>query len=460
MNTRPCQFWGYWRRKTYTSWFQRLAVCMSSRVRLHYWKSSPRLSRLSFVSRRPSGKFFWSKSATKVVRVEVPCWQFLCPAAWWRFSRLLVHCRTWRSSSSGRSWWLAFWEQVISCTRRSDQSPWIQNVSQKGCFKFSMPRDSIKFSSLHTQPEDSSQSYSRLDTNAKSKPSITKRTSMWFLNKAVPSLSTHSIAKRAKGAQKEEMEKEWLLLGEPSSPVNRSDQDPSNDVNESSILSDVTASDTECIVKAENSDTDSEEDIDSIVEEFQQKVKVSTAGLKETNLKIPSMGSWRLAMPCMFSVVGSCVLAGFSASFELLIPFTLSVAGNVQTVSLGFVTNDYSLQWFSWWASSWCGYRATRIPTIRQKSSRARSRFCSIASFFRRWCSTVGLRLSSGFSPESFSLCSRLWNAMCGVVYAWTIRDIPASQRCWWKRVCFRTARRGSQPQRFAWRIRQWARQW
>lgn len=127
-------------------------------------------------------------------------------------------------------------------------------------------------------------------------------------------------------AEKEEMEKEWLLLGEASSPVNRSNQDPVNA--ESSILSDVTASDTECIVKAENSDSEtSDEDIDSIVEEFHQKVKVSTAGLKETNLKVPSMGSWRAALLCIFSVSGSCVAAAISAAYEMPIPFILASAG-------------------------------------------------------------------------------------------------------------------------------------
>lgn len=150
---------------------------------------------------------------------------------------------------------------------------------------------------------------------------------MWFLNKAVPSISTHSLSKSIsklnKSGKKEEMEKEWLLLGEPSSPVNRSDQEPVNA--ESAILSDT---DTDCIVKAENSDSDtSEEDIDSIVEEFQQKVKVSTAGLRETNLKVPSMGSWRLAMLCIFSVCGSAVVAGISAFYELAIPMALSAAG-------------------------------------------------------------------------------------------------------------------------------------
>jgi hypothetical protein len=153
-----------------------------------------------------------------------------------------------------------------------------------------------------------------------------KRTSMWLLNKAVPSISTHSLSKSASKSDKEETEKEWLLLGEASSPVNQpNNQEPLNA--ESAILSDVTGSDTECIVKADNSDSESDEDIDSIVEEFHQKVKVSTAGLRDSSLKIPSMGSWRVAMLCIFSVVGSSVAASVSAVYELAIPFTLAVTG-------------------------------------------------------------------------------------------------------------------------------------
>lgn len=144
-----------------------------------------------------------------------------------------------------------------------------------------------------------------------------------------PSISTQgltkSISKLNKTVGKEETEKEWLLLGEASSPVNQPSQELLNA--ESAILSDSTTSDIECIVKADNTESESEEDIDSIVEEFQQKVKVSTAGLKETNLKIPSMGSWRLAILCIVSVVGSCIVAGASVLYELMISFALSVAG-------------------------------------------------------------------------------------------------------------------------------------
>jgi hypothetical protein len=150
---------------------------------------------------------------------------------------------------------------------------------------------------------------------------------MWFKNKA-PSISAANLSKSISKLNKNtsehgEMEKEWLLLGEPSSPINHADQENVNA--ESSILSDST--DTDCIMKAENSESDSEEDIDSVVEEYQQKVKVTTAGLKETNLKVPSIGSWRISLFCLFSVIVSATIASLSALWELLIPFSLSLAG-------------------------------------------------------------------------------------------------------------------------------------
>lgn len=191
--------------------------------------------------------------------------------------------------------------------------------------------------------DESSQAYSRLnstdnnnDTKSSKVSSLPKRTSMWFKNKA-PSLTAANLSKSISKLNKNisnsngndgngEMEKEWLLLGEPSSPtINHADQENINV--ESSILSDST--DTDCIMKAENNSEsdDSEEDIDSVVEEYQQKVKVTTAGLKDTNIKLPSIGSWRISLFCLFSVIVSATIAALSALWELLIPFSLSLAG-------------------------------------------------------------------------------------------------------------------------------------
>lgn len=166
------------------------------------------------------------------------------------------------------------------------------------------------------QQAESSLSYSRLNTgsNAQERPTSSmgsrlKRTleiiskSTTSVNQIVP--KSRSKSKLNKNQNQEEMEREWLLLGEPPSPrcVAHSTQDA-----ESSILSDdgeAQTSDIECIAK-ENSDSDSSTDIDAIVDEYRQKVKVSTAGPMDT-LSIPSVWSWRLAMTGIFIVLCSII---------------------------------------------------------------------------------------------------------------------------------------------------------
>ena len=158
---------------------------------------------------------------------------------------------------------------------------------------------------------------------------------MWFFNKSVPSMSTQSLSKSIsklnnKIIKNEEMEREWLLLGEPSSPIARTSQEPVNA--ESSILSDATTSDTDCVVKAENTDSDSSEDIDAIVDEYRQKVKVSTAGLRDTNLIVPTVGSWRLAMLSIFSIICSSVTAAICLFYEVNIPCYIAFIGELDHV--------------------------------------------------------------------------------------------------------------------------------
>lgn len=117
------------------------------------------------------------------------------------------------------------------------------------------------------------------------------------------------------------MEREWLLLGEPSSPIQSQASEP---ILESSITSDI-----ECIANANNSDSDSsEEDIDQIVEEFQQKLKVSSAGLQDTNVvKIPSMTSWKFAIFSMFTTTLLSISAAYFSNIEMPIIISLTSAG-------------------------------------------------------------------------------------------------------------------------------------
>jgi hypothetical protein len=128
-------------------------------------------------------------------------------------------------------------------------------------------------------------------------------------------LSTQNISKSinklsSKGDKKEE--REWLLLGEPSSPVVRTQYQ--EEANDESLQ---TTSDVDCIVKnevhGESDSSEDEEDIDSIVEEFQQKLKVSTSGLKDITIKIPSLSSWRFSMIVMSVAFGMCIFGAYGA---------------------------------------------------------------------------------------------------------------------------------------------------
>uniref|UniRef100_A0A182MPR0 Uncharacterized protein n=1 Tax=Anopheles culicifacies TaxID=139723 RepID=A0A182MPR0_9DIPT len=114
------------------------------------------------------------------------------------------------------------------------------------------------------------------------------------------------------GCNREEHEREWLLLGEPSSPKGPPHSPPGTV--ESTVLSDQ-ISDIECIAlaKPENMDSeDSSTDIDAIVDEYRQKVTVSTAGYTSDGdtLRLPTANSWYLAIIFIVLIVlGSVITA-------------------------------------------------------------------------------------------------------------------------------------------------------
>ncbi|XP_058986292.1 uncharacterized protein LOC131806331 [Musca domestica] len=140
---------------------------------------------------------------------------------------------------------------------------------------------------------DSSLSYSRLNTEpiTHSSSSARLKRSLWNLSvgKQAPNKKP-----KAKSKNKQEVEKEWLLLGEPTSPC---PQRETKDV-ESTILSDgePPPSDFEYPDKFDNSDSDTSTDIDAIVDEYRQKVKVATAGPLDRTARIPTVSSWRVTI--------------------------------------------------------------------------------------------------------------------------------------------------------------------
>lgn len=142
-------------------------------------------------------------------------------------------------------------------------------------------------------------SYSRLDTPI---PQPTKKL-LWFFTKAA-SHTYHAIPKSMSGVKHnnngEQVEREWLLLGEPPNSIKPDDvpQDA-----ESSILSDPSTSDIECIGKVnENSESESSTDIDAIVDEYRQKIKVTAIGQNDV-VRTPSSGSWWIASVLVATVV-------------------------------------------------------------------------------------------------------------------------------------------------------------
>ncbi|XP_053696429.1 probable cationic amino acid transporter [Sabethes cyaneus] len=170
------------------------------------------------------------------------------------------------------------------------------------------------------QQNDTSLAYSRLSTTSKPAPSQQvssssnsnkSKQSVWFFRKpSSASLAHHVLPKKhaSGGPSHEEQEREWLLLGEPPSP-----KAPSSPPSvESTVLSDQ-VSDIECIAlaKPENdeSDEDSSTDIDAIVDEYRQKVKVSTAGPLDNNtLRLPSAVSWRFTLLFIATILCGSIL--------------------------------------------------------------------------------------------------------------------------------------------------------
>uniref|UniRef100_A0A182QSR2 Uncharacterized protein n=1 Tax=Anopheles farauti TaxID=69004 RepID=A0A182QSR2_9DIPT len=180
---------------------------------------------------------------------------------------------------------------------------------------------------------ESSLAYSRLNTGKPTAPAGagtssgssggTGRRSLWcfkssnFCASRTAALAHHVLSgsraalSSSGGFNREEHEREWLLLGEPSSPKGPPHSPPSI---ESTVLSDQ-ISDIECIAlaKPENMDSDdSSTDIDAIVDEYRQKVTVSTAGYTSDGdtLRLPTANSWYLAIIFIVLIVlGSVITA-------------------------------------------------------------------------------------------------------------------------------------------------------
>ncbi|SPP82129.1 uncharacterized protein LOC117583865 [Drosophila guanche] len=197
--------------------------------------------------------------------------------------------------------------------------------------KFMQPscESSLSYSRLSTAPIAKSSSCSSAATSSSSR----LKRSLWNI-----SLTKHTGLKKpkTKPRNKQEVEKEWLLLGEPTSPC---PQREGRDV-ESTILSDgePPPSDFEYPDKFDKSDSDTSTDIDAIVDEYREKIKVTTAGPLERSVRVPTVSSWRVTIFALVVIalgIALCV-AGLTMHWAPA-SFTGAIGVFIVTIMMGFI---------------------------------------------------------------------------------------------------------------------------
>ncbi|XP_037710578.1 uncharacterized protein LOC119547686 [Drosophila subpulchrella] len=197
--------------------------------------------------------------------------------------------------------------------------------------KFMAPssESSLSYSRLSTAPIAKSSSYSSATTSSSSR----LKRSLWKIG-----LPKHSGLKKPKSKprNKQELEKEWLLLGEPTSPC---PQREGRDV-ESTILSDgePPPSDFEYPDKFDKSDSDTSTDIDAIVDEYREKIKVTTAGPLERSVRVPTVSSWRVTMFALV-VIGLGIALCIAGLMMHWAPAALTggIGVLIVTIMMGFI---------------------------------------------------------------------------------------------------------------------------
>ncbi|XP_055386717.1 probable cationic amino acid transporter isoform X2 [Condylostylus longicornis] len=167
---------------------------------------------------------------------------------------------------------------------------------------------------------ESSLSYSRLPAaNQNLQGPSGRRSNNWRL-------SGQKSNRKNKKKIKNDVDKEWLLLGEPSSPCQiPRDQDDL----ESTILSDAEPSPTdfEFPGRVDNSDSDTSTDIDAIVDEYREKVKVTTAGPIDRSSRLPSIASWRVTIFAIMLIIFGIGLILFGIHCNLLPAYITGLIG-------------------------------------------------------------------------------------------------------------------------------------
>lgn len=190
----------------------------------------------------------------------------------------------------------------------------------------------MSYSRLNASNVKPSQSaVSLATTTATTAGSVSRRI---FRCLSAPKLVVPTRAKKNK--HNEELEREWLLLGEPQSPRNTLIFDDAQDTSSLSVAIAAAAprNDAESVCapdadhkQTSSSDSDSSTDIDAIVDEYRQKVKVTSAGSKEKIMRIPSEESWKVSIVCVTVTCIGAMVSVIGVAAESIIALGTGVAG-------------------------------------------------------------------------------------------------------------------------------------
>lgn len=228
---------------------------------------------------------------------------------------------------------------------------YMHNIKSKKIhlFKNTIER-SITFEFSYFITDDTSLGYSQLKPvtpalkQSASCPSVTTTSAGDVSRRILRCLSKPSIVtipkskSRSKKTKKdEELEREWLLLGEPASPRNTIILSDEQDTSSLTIAANppstgntdhpLHAPTKPSPVSGSDSETDSSTDIDAIVDEYRQKVEVTTSGPSEKVLRIPSMESWRLAIVLITLYMVGVALSVVGFMFQSIVIFCGGILG-------------------------------------------------------------------------------------------------------------------------------------
>uniref|UniRef100_A0A034W159 Cationic amino acid transporter n=1 Tax=Bactrocera dorsalis TaxID=27457 RepID=A0A034W159_BACDO len=161
----------------------------------------------------------------------------------------------------------------------------------------------------------SSLAYSRLSTATAATASYKRPDAKKSSKRSILGVNVANITTAKKPAPKKkpkkELEKEWLLLGEPTSPCpTRQPTDVESAMQSSSKPVPLNFIYPEVV---EISDSDTSTDIDAIVDEYRQKIRITTSSLIDISSRVPTVISWRFALFIISVVLFGTVSFAFNS---------------------------------------------------------------------------------------------------------------------------------------------------